>query len=382
MIDLIITLDYELFGNGSGQVRRDIIEPTNRLLTLCDRYSAKLTIMLEVGEYWALKQAEADGSLDLDYSPAGEIEKQARDAVRRGHDVQLHMHPQWLDARYENGRWHLNFDLIRMSDVGCVSGSGQGVSGISAVLRRGKRTLETMLVGADLAYECVAFRAGGFCIQPAGEVIEAMRDVGLWADSSVAPGQTSQEPCPIDFRAASGRSGFWWTTRQSVVDRGRAYEGVLEFPVYTEMKPYLCNFKLSKLIATLRRRAIERRDPQSRVAAAPQSVLSVRSVASKLLSRHAVKFDICKLSAADMFGMFVSAVERHRAERRNAAYPLVCLGHSKDFWNDAALDAFFERISSHPKYRSAFRWNTLGGTVKQILSRGPQTAGVACVGGR
>jgi hypothetical protein len=95
-----------------------------------------------------------------------------------------------------------------------------------------------------------------------------------------------------------------------------------------------------------------------------------------------MKFDICKLSAADMYAMFVSAVETQEAGLAHGVHPLVCLGHSKDFWNDAALNAFFDRISSHPKYRSAFRWNTLGGTVKQILSRRPQSAAVESAAGR
>jgi hypothetical protein len=146
------------------------------------------------------------------------------------------------------------------------------------------------------------------------------------------------------------------------------------------MKPYLWNFKLSKLVPTLRRRARERRDPQSKVGAAPQSVASPLRIAAKLFSKHAVKFDICKLSAADMFAMFVSAVKGHEAGPGQMTCPLVCLGHSKDFWNDAALDRFFAKITSHPKYQSAFRWNTLGGTVKAVLAGRPRAAEAALAG--
>jgi hypothetical protein len=153
-----------------------------------------------------------------------------------------------------------------------------------------------------------------------------------------------------------------------VVERGQDGEGVLEFPLYAEIKPYLCNFKLSKFRATLKRRALERRDPHCRIRSAPQSTASTRSALRKLLSKNAMKFDICKLSAGDMLGMFIAAVERQAREPNSGICPVVCLGHSKDFWNDVALDAFFATISSHRKYRSGFHWNSLGGVVRQILA--------------
>ncbi len=375
MIELIISIDYELFGNGSGDVQRDMVEPTNRLLAICERHSAKLTIMCEIGQYWAMKRAEQDLCRDLGYSPAEAMETQIQRAVGLGHDVQLHLHPQWIGARYQDGLWHLNFDQIRVSDLDDVQDGDAGTLSLEAMLRRGKETLESLLRPVDSDYECTVFRAGGFYIEPADRVIKTMRSVGLWADSSVVPGYVADEPYPIDFRCAPTSSGFWWTSGSSVVKRGQDYEGVLEFPVYAEMKPYVYNFKLSKLSATLRRRALERRDPHCRVRSAPQSVSSLRSPMRKLLSKNAMKCDICKLSAGDMYRMFAAAVRRQAADPRDGIDPVVCLGHSKDFWNDAALDEFFRRISSHRKYRSEFRWNTLGGIVQQILAAHPRAVG-------
>ncbi len=83
MIYLILTADYEIFGNGTGDVRCCVINPTNRLLNLCDRYGAKLTLFFEVCEYWAFRQAQTEGKLNhLDYNPAAEMARQAQDAVK------------------------------------------------------------------------------------------------------------------------------------------------------------------------------------------------------------------------------------------------------------------------------------------------------------
>lgn len=117
MISLIITIDYEIFGDGSGDVKKHIISPANQLLDICDKYGAKLTLMFEVAEYWAFKELEERGALNLDYYPSQLMAEQAANAIERGHDVQLHLHPQWLGAKYENGSWVVNFSWPRLSDL-------------------------------------------------------------------------------------------------------------------------------------------------------------------------------------------------------------------------------------------------------------------------
>jgi hypothetical protein len=379
MIELVISIDYELFGNGGGDVQRDIVEPTSRLLAICDRHSAKLTIMFEIGQYWAMKQAEQALQHDLGYSPAKAMEMQIQRALGSGHDVQLHLHPQWIGAEYRDRLWHLNFQRIRVCDLDDAKDRDSATLSLVDILRRGKETLESLLRSVDSGYECSAFRAGGFYIEPAERVIETMRRVGLWADSSVVPGYVADEPLPIDFGSAPPNAGYWWTSRRSMTERGQDCQGVLEFPLYAEMKPYFWNFKLSKFRATLKRRALEKQDPHCRVRSAPRSTASPRSVLRKLFSKNAMKFDICKLSTGDMCRMFAAVVEKQAADPCSGIYPVVCLGHSKDFWNDAALDAFLRKISSHRKYRSAFRWNTLGGIVRQILATYGHAVGAEAV---
>ena len=56
MKEIILTLDYELYGNGQGDIFRQIVEPTDRILKIAKRHNAHLTIFLEVVEYWRLKE--------------------------------------------------------------------------------------------------------------------------------------------------------------------------------------------------------------------------------------------------------------------------------------------------------------------------------------
>ncbi|MBT5491893.1 hypothetical protein HOK00_06380, partial [bacterium] len=50
-LQLIFTLDYEIFGDGTGNVNREQIIPTNQLLDIFDQYDAKLTLFFEYGQY-------------------------------------------------------------------------------------------------------------------------------------------------------------------------------------------------------------------------------------------------------------------------------------------------------------------------------------------
>ena len=99
MKTLLFTLDYELYGNGSGDVFKHIIEPTDKILGIVEKYNAKLTIFFEVIEYWKLKEEwESGNRMGYDRNPIEAMERQLKRAFEYGHDIQLHLHPQWVDA--------------------------------------------------------------------------------------------------------------------------------------------------------------------------------------------------------------------------------------------------------------------------------------------
>ena len=113
MFVLIITIDYELPYDKRPDVRSHMIRPTNSLLNIVQKYGAKLTIMAEMAEIWAFEREENFGFNEyLGYDPSTEIRNQLEQAIRLGHDVQLHLHPQWLDARWGKNGWQLRFFQI------------------------------------------------------------------------------------------------------------------------------------------------------------------------------------------------------------------------------------------------------------------------------
>ena len=373
MIHLVLSLDYELFGNGSGDVRRDMIEPTDRLLALCDQYSAKTTIFFEVGEYWAMIKAEESGSLSLEYSPSNEIENQVRNAVRLGHDVQLHLHPWWIGATFKDNNWQLNPDYFRITDLPHGMGSENDPVSILGVLSQGKKTLEAIINPTCPEYECLVYRAAMFWGQPSKELIMGMKRVGLAADSSVIKGLHETTPVPTNYRQAKSAMGYWWTCEDDISQSGPTGENIIEFPVYSRMRPFVCNFRWTKLCATLKRRQVERADKHGHgMMEARQSTESPGKVLRRLGTLQPLKYDFCKLSAGDMIRELRHAMKSDQAGVNSLGTPVVMLGHSKDFWNDRNLEMFLRFIKKECEDR--VRFSTLGELTKRILKRDTQFA--------
>jgi hypothetical protein len=369
LIKLILSLDYEIFGNGAGDVMRDIIEPTDRLLDICDSHGAKLTIMFEAAEYWAFKQMEE--KLDLGYSPAKAMETQARDAISRGHDVQLHLHPQWIGAELDNRIWRVRTDQWCIANLPHGLGNNADEYSIAGALSKGKRTLESMLRPVRPVYECIAFRAGGFHIQPSWRVISAMKAVGLWIDSSVVKGLYVRSPdWPCDFRTAVSNYGYWWTTEDDLCRSGPEQEHILELPVYSKMQPYAANFRWSKLRTELKRRKLESRYPGTiKQAGGIRSTHKLSQVLLKMVSVQPVLVDFCKLNARSM----VRAIEEIMLTntftdgQTEQAVPVVLIGHSKDFWNDGQLGSFLSTMKSSSLYKEKIQFRTFSDAADELV---------------
>ena len=208
MKTLVLTLDYELYGDGSGDVFEHIIEPTDKILNIANQYNIKLTIFFEVVEYWKLKEEWNKGNkMGYANNPITAIERQLRQAYIDGHDIQLHIHPQWVDAYWGNNKWNVNYNEWRLGNF-CRTGE----MSLIALMQKGKETIEELIKPVDHSYQCIALRAGGYNIQPSDKIIAAMNNVGLSVDSSIYPGgKEDSNLSNYDYRGISADCGLWRT---------------------------------------------------------------------------------------------------------------------------------------------------------------------------
>ncbi|NRA12156.1 MAG: hypothetical protein HRT57_09405 [Crocinitomicaceae bacterium] len=189
---IFLTYDYELFfGEPSGSVEKCMLEPTADLFNLARGKDVFLTFFVDVGY---LIQAEKYSELKAELKS---VKDQVQEMIALGHDVQLHIHPHWERAVYEDGRWTMNVEGVYK-----LSNFEQSES--DDIVRSYKAYLEN-LIGRSVT----AFRAGGWCVQPFTHVMDVFKEVGIKIDSSVITGDfmaTSQYA--VDFREAPQYSKY------------------------------------------------------------------------------------------------------------------------------------------------------------------------------
>jgi hypothetical protein len=356
MIDIVITADYEVFGNGTGDVRFCLIAPTSQILSTCKDFGAKLTLFFEIVEYWAFKRAEAEGKLKhLAYSPSALMQAQAEKAIKEQHDVQLHLHPQWLDSEYTRDGWRLNLDYWRLPKAPHGLGSRDDILSLRGLLFKGKSDLEKMLRPVGNGYECVALRAGGYCIQPARNVIQVMKEVGLLADSSVFKGGYIQQgPFDVDFRNAHDECAPWWADPDDI-NKALANQNdtILEVPICTMLKRRVGRLTLSKILQQVRWRDARRPPGCEGYPAASLKRRSTSRTPAKLIKYLfepvTVQLDYCALTADEMWSFVNRSLKK--GHDSNAYVPVVMIGHPKTFVNQAHLGRFLARITRSSWFR-------------------------------
>ena len=347
---LLFTLDYEIHGNGEGCAGELMVSPTARILDLFDGFGAKLTIMADTVEI--MKFREHPEYSDQSPGVYGLIENQLKDAVRRGHDVQLHLHPAYARASYSGGRWVLDmseYDLARLP-----------YERICGLVGEGKRFLENLLRPVRPAYRCLAFRAANWSMSPSRDIIRALLANGISIDTSVFKYGKRDELVRFDYSKAENAVVPWPADPSEICRRDDAGE-LFEFPIYCEARPlwaFLSANRFRRLHASWRHRFREQAwPPESKRASWAAGAgaggsrrltsLAVRKF-SAIFKKHAWKLDFNQCSGRQM----MSAVRRAGARHGDAEtdLPIVCIGHSKTYnsLNERQLRKFLRTIADHP----------------------------------
>ena len=220
---IAITVDYETWHPipEGKQIdwEKDIFQPAETFLRICDQTKVKLTFMAEIGEYFWLKQNNP--------GIAQRMEKQWIEAVRLGHDIQLHLHPNWLPelgARYQNSEWYWDWAKAKLGDY-------QG--DLTALISNCKSALELLLQSVEPNYHVTSFRAGAYQVQPFKKLYDALTANGLYCDSSVYAGGYSAER-GYDFRLAySNHQPYFANAYDPQLKAPPGEKGIVEIPIFT-----------------------------------------------------------------------------------------------------------------------------------------------------
>jgi hypothetical protein len=184
LIHLAFVDDWEVRGNGSGDPRVLQFAPMRRLTELYQKFGLRGSFNAEVMQQLTYRKLQ--GRFPELKILADEWEQAVTDSFRQGHDIQLHLHPQWIAAEYHGqDGWTLR------GDWSIINYPGQQMR---ALLLSCKQFLETLLRKIDPQYSCVSFRAGSWCAAPSDSLFPILSELGFVFDMSIVAGIHYETP--------------------------------------------------------------------------------------------------------------------------------------------------------------------------------------------
>src|ERR1700722_2297757 len=312
MIKCIFTLDYEIYGNGTGALKELVYEPTERLLQVFDKWGARFVNYVEVAEFELIEAAGTDAAID-------HVKQQVKDMHRSGHEIALHLHPQWYNARFEQGQWVLDYTEYNL----CTLPQPR----IAEIVDRSINYLGHMVDNSQ--YSPISFRAGNWLFQPTQIAAQELSRKGLRIDSSVFKGGLQRNQT-LDYRPAL-KNGYYWPFSSNVNEPDPMGQW-MELPIYAEMVP---PWKM----ATSKRMGMG------------NNFGGTRGNLQKKLNRafdfmrlgYPLKFDFCRMTLDELTSMMDRVILQDQLEP-DTLKPIVAIGHSKDLGDLQTVDAFLSYL--------------------------------------
>jgi peptidoglycan/xylan/chitin deacetylase (PgdA/CDA1 family) len=331
MIGLSLTFDYEIYGDGYGSIEELIIKPTNKLIHICEDFDIKATLFVEVAELLKMKE------IYYYQKELNKIEGQLKSLHKRGHDIQLHIHPWWFNAKFLKTKWELDYSLTSLCNL--------NVDDALKKILLCKDYLTELLKQTEIDYSCIAYRAGSWSMMPTKNVFEALTMAGIEIDSSVYKwGKLDTKLMKYDYTGAYSNIHPWFFSKEDVnkVDRSKSNKlKCLEVPIYAERKLGISFLTIKRILLMRKVRSVI--IDKSSSSNENKLVKRLEKKFGIFLKRRSKKLDFCKCSFREMKKM----IENVAAQNPTKGYlPVVAIGHSKDFiyWKD--LERFLDFLRS------------------------------------
>ena len=232
MLFVCITFDYELFLQDNNASYEDILfHPTEKIRVMLDEENVKGTFFADV----------CSAIVHQKYGFSNYAEtflKQIQFLTNKGHDVQLHLHPSWYRAKCYGNKLVPTYDGYRLHEFGFSDDSYSAIK----IINDGVDYLNNYLGQVNKEYKCIAYRAGGFALQPEHLILEAMIRKGVLIDSSIVPRMNNDLVNGFDYSAVPNLINWWIDPKHGLNNACMAgKDRIFEVPVAT-LRPNLLKY--------------------------------------------------------------------------------------------------------------------------------------------
>lgn len=336
---LYYTLDYEIHGNGDGNPMSLMVEPTYRLMDMLEKYNQQLTIMADVAEILCFKcYWENTGNDDFHVQ---EIEMQLCDAIRRGHDVQLHIHSSYFGSEWRDGHFDQCIEEYNMAAL--------PYERIKDMVGQCVVYLENLLRPIKSDYRVWLYRAANWSMMPTPTLYRVLTEYGITHDTSVYKGGCQGGNVCYDYRNAHDNL-LSYTASDEDINQYDPQGTITEMPIYTEMRPFWDFVSPIRIFRMVRAKFHKHKHNEQTM---PTQVTTDKNDNRKLSLRSffvksPLKMDFNQVNGRGLIHMMKNIMRR--AKKENIQHiDVVLIGHSKTFvpYNEKTLRPFLEWVKKN-----------------------------------
>ncbi len=346
-LSLVLVDDWELRGDGSGDMRRIQFDTMRKLNRIYENHGLKGSYNAEIMQQlhhlqFGVRHPELN-------ELAQEWEEIVLDTYKRGHDIQLHVHSQWSETSYENGRWKLNGDWAIINHPRAE---------MARMISQSRQYLEGLIRRVDPAYKCISFRAGSWAIAPNEHILPVLAEQGIVFDMSICGGiKYDNAVIKLDYTECEETFLPYHPDPADARQVGNADTGVICVPTYSfrPSRTIMLKRDVIHLHSRLRSRF---QKLQSTTTAPAQSAASAYKVwkddkgrVTKLweLSRDhlhpEIRISDLSFLNIDLLKDMVSSMRKVARRRNVVSAPVILENHSKDITNFDDIKRFAEYVS-------------------------------------
>ncbi|HOY30410.1 MAG TPA: hypothetical protein PKW80_00895 [Bacteroidales bacterium] len=235
---LFLTFDHELpLGGLKTSYHEALFRPTKKLLEIATGLGVPLTLFTDV----LCAYQFSDWDKNDFFQP---YKDQLYQALHNNHDVQLHLHPHWLTSVFEGNTYQPSGDFM-LSDF-----KVHPVWDIRKIVSHGRHFLTELCAGVQKDYRCVAYRAGGYNLEPGSDqIFQSLLENGICYDSSICKGyRFGSALSDVDFTGMPASPNWFIGPEGDFRKENNA--GILEIPIAGILKTIFelpTRFKINKM---------------------------------------------------------------------------------------------------------------------------------------
>lgn len=227
---MIFGFDYELPLSGARSIDVGLFNPAEKLLEAAQAANIPICLFSDILSYHKFKEW---GNKEY----CSKYEAQTQKAIDYGNEIQLHIHPQWLETTYNDDRFYppLTYSLADYADP-------QGEFTIENIIQLSQEALSDLCKPFDSNFKSVAYRAGGLTLYPhTKRIITALMENGIKIDSTIAKGYYwVNSQLHVDFRNMPAKPIWFLSPDNAINEEGES--GIFEIPIAGKPKNFITNF--------------------------------------------------------------------------------------------------------------------------------------------